>query len=283
MILHVCVNFSGMIGSLEHYIALLEMEIQMVRQNADGRPIPWGDLPPNVKQGLQMFVAAYAVQECKPLGLHISEQKASRLERELRSNQPYTPEVMLKELRGLKETIVMELAPRKFAYIPPPDDKFFEQEQLFGDEVYDNFPSAREEIKDAGNCLASGLHTATVFHLMRVAEIGLRILARDRRVKIKVKLDYAEWQTIIDGIQKKVDAMSQAKRGPKRAAALEFYRGILGEFSAFKDVFRNHVMHSRVRYDEGKARSAMQHVSEFMKRLATRLSESNIKPLAWRL
>src|SRR5208282_2687692 len=63
-----------------------------------------------------------------------------------------------------------------FIYIPSAKTKFFEPLELFGNKVYQNFKSARTEIKDAGNCLAADLNTAAVFHLMRASEFGLRAL-----------------------------------------------------------------------------------------------------------
>jgi hypothetical protein len=84
------------------------------------------------------------------------------------------------------EAIEKELAQRKLVFIPPNLVEYLEQEKLFGDAVYENFPSARGDIRDAGNCLAAGLNTAAVFHLMRVVELGLRALAKKLHVK-KVK------------------------------------------------------------------------------------------------
>ena len=80
-----------------------------------------------------------------------------------------------------------ELAYRKFAFIKPSLSAYFEQEQLFGKDVHEKIPKARQDIKESGNCLAAELHTAAVFHLMRVAEHGLRKLAR--RLRVKLKLD----------------------------------------------------------------------------------------------
>ena len=224
-----------------------------------------------------------ARNECLKIDLEGGKKRAEQILRRLNSD-PLSYETMIMDIASLEEFIHDALEKRHFAYIAPDKAKFFEQPALFGNEVNLAFPSAVDDIKDAGNSLAADLNTAAVFHLMRVAEKGLRILARDRKVKIsKTKLDYAEWQTVIDGISKKIEEMAKTRRSPKKSEALEFYRGALGEFYAFKDAWRNHVMHSRVRYDEHQALSAFQHVSEFIKRLSTRLSESKISPIAWRL
>jgi hypothetical protein len=64
---------------------------------------------------------------------------------------------------------------------------FLEESILFDDGVADRvienaFPSARMDFVEAGRCLALGRNNASVYHLMCVAEIGLRALAYDRRV-----------------------------------------------------------------------------------------------------
>jgi hypothetical protein len=171
------------------------------------------------------------------------------------------------------EQFWMELGKQRFAFISPDRHRFFQQDDLFQLGSPPPFPAIAQDIKDAGNCLAADLSTAAVFHLMRVAEWGLRSLAKKAGVRVKkTPLDWAEWRTLIDGIRvKKVVPIAGKRRGPKKDADLEFYRGLLGEFEAFKDVYRNQVMHSRRTYDHREAESAMLHVGEFLRRLAPRL------------
>src|SRR4051794_4802873 len=52
--------------------------------------------------------------------------------------------------------------------------------EIMGAEVKAAFPSAMPDVLEVGNCLAAECNTAAVFHLMRVAEVGLRALASDR-------------------------------------------------------------------------------------------------------
>jgi hypothetical protein len=188
-----------------------------------------------------------------------------------------TSEEIASEIGGIQESLQNELWERRFAFIPPEKAEFFEKDgdaALFGDKVYQNFKSVRIEIKDAGNCLAADLNTAAVFHLMRVAEIGLRALARRLKVTIKkMTLEYADWGTIIFEIEEKIKLKKPKSRGKKQSEALEFYHGAIGEFNAFKDVWRNNVMHTRKSYDEKEAIRVFNHVRGFMQRLATKLSE----------
>jgi len=188
-------------------------------------------------------------------------------------------------LDAARRGIITELEKRKFAYIPLANAKYFERERLFGEEIYDAFPSAQPEIKDAGNCIAAGLSTAAVFHLMRTAEFGMRALAKERHVQIKhIELDYADWQQLISQLNKKADEVAQWKgRGVVKSTALEFYRGAVRQLDGFKEEFRNHVMHTRRRYDINQALSAFSRVQEFMQRLVDNgLWESQTKSIRWK-
>jgi hypothetical protein len=88
------------------------------------------------------------------------------------------------EFKHAREGIIKDLRKWWFAAIKPELSNYCEQEQLFGSEVYEAFAKARNEIRDSGNCIAVGLDTAAVFHLMRVAEFGLRALAKKLRVQL---------------------------------------------------------------------------------------------------
>lgn len=147
------------------------------------------------------------------------------------------------------------------------------------------FPSAREEIKEAVRCYLMESNTACVFHCMRIAEIGLRALARERKITIPKKpIEWATWQDIISKIRTDVSNRIGKKRaGPAKDAALEFYSGALGEFEAFKDVYRNSVMHVRTAYDEDQAKSVLTHVREFMARLSSKIDEHPKKQISWKI
>jgi hypothetical protein len=193
-------------------------------------------------------------------------------------------QIIQTELQCIRESLLTDLGVEKFIHLRPDAHEYFEQDALFGDEVRVKFPSAAADIKAAGNCLALDLWTAAVFHLMRVVEYGLRALARERKIKLpkKRELEWAEWQEIISGIDQKVALIRQWSRGSVKDKALAFYCGAIGEFYAFKDVYRNHVMHTRESYDLHQAASVIQHVSEFMKRLAAKIDEKPAKSIKWK-
>jgi len=169
-------------------------------------------------------------------------------------------------------------------YIPAERARYWDQKKFYGDRVYDNFVSARQDIISAANCHAVGEYTACVFHSMRVVEKGLRALAKERGLKKlrKVSIEWNDWNTIIKAIQVKVDAIEKDwGRGFRKDSALEFYRGAIGELFAFKDCYRNYVTHDRATYDHGQSISVIHRVMEFMQRLSARLSENQKGAIVW--
>jgi hypothetical protein len=145
-----------------------------------------------------------------------------------------------------------------------------------------SFPSAKEDIFGAMQCFAFGQYTASVFHSMRVAEYGLRALARERQVTMpKGKLiDWSTWQEIIREISKSVDGMAaNMPAGPTKDAALDFYRGAVAHFQAFKDKDRNVVMHVRRSYDIYESARVLAHVRDFMNSLSAKINEKTRRPI----
>ncbi len=194
------------------------------------------------------------------------------------------------QLTALRKAIEHELWMNVFLYIPRDDANFYEGirqsgymlkhrreqtsppdiEMLFGQGVHDNFPSARQDVNEAGNCYATGRDTACVFHCMRSLEHALRALAKKLRVKLpkNLRVDLAEWAGLIQSIESEISKIEQAKRTARRDKALEFYHSAAAQFRHFKNAWRNHVMHSRASYDHDDAERVMRHVREFMQHLA---------------
>ena len=142
--------------------------------------------------------------------------------------------------------------------------------------IWQRFPSAKTDCQEAVYCYVLERNIASIFHSMRVAEIGLRALARRMRVKLPKgkKLEWAEWQMILREMSKKTENIGQSVRaGPYKDEVLEFYNGAIGQFTGFKDEFRNQVMHVRKTYDEFDAERSLTRVRDFMDKLADKIDE----------
>ena len=214
-------------------------------------------------------------KHCCKLELAASKLRISHLKSRIPAHLEVSFQVLESELSGLRHSILSELQQRKFVFVEPGKAGFFEQDALFGEKVNSAFPSAKQDIKEAGNCLAADLNTAAIFHLMRATEIGLRAAGRRLTPRSKSRIAYLEWGAIIKLMAKKVDAITHngKPRSKKKINDLEFYNGIIGELDAFKDVWRNNVMHTRGHYSEHEAMGVFSHVRAFLQRLATRMSE----------
>jgi len=175
------------------------------------------------------------------------------------------------EFRCLEESIIVDLTNHKFVQINQTLARYFDAPALYGDSVAKACPSSATDIQDAGNCIALGLGTAAVFHLMRVVEWGLRALCRDLKVSEVKKgpIEYATWEAILEKMPEAVDVKIKAmSRGPRKQKAQEFYHPALKEINGFKDAWRNHVMHVRREYTAKDAEALSSHVERFMKLLA---------------
>jgi hypothetical protein len=177
-------------------------------------------------------------------------------------------------VENLMQTVHQETDEKFLALIPNWAETYFEKDDLFGELVNKKFPEAKKHIKDAGNCLASELYAATVFHLMCVAEIGLRGLAKVLKVKVvkrSVAIEFGTWEQVITALECKVN--KKAPRTKRAQQQSDAYKAMLVDFRAFKDLWRNKVMHVRAEYDAHQAKSAFDHVCTFMQRLADVVQE----------
>jgi hypothetical protein len=186
------------------------------------------------------------------------------------------PEAISREVDGIEKTLRKELEDKKFVYVPSSEDEFFEQPHLFGEIVTKAFPSAATDIKDAGNCLALGLKTAAVFHSMRVAEHGLRILAQSPYLDITLTfpIEFATWGNVIEAIDKKLKPLKITPKTTAREEELRFYSGLLASARAIQILWRDPVSHIRARFDKPKeAENALRDIHRFMETLAEKLTE----------
>jgi hypothetical protein len=154
----------------------------------------------------------------------------------------------------------------KFFRLTKEESRMFDNSKLFGTAVADAFSSDETtyEIREAGSCLAFGRYTATVFHLMRVLEKGLKALANELAVPFTIPFDYLNWQNIIEQIEATIKNLGNLKPGKYKTDTLQSYAEVAKQFRYFKDAWRNSVAHSRETYDIDQARSIFRHVQEFM-------------------
>jgi hypothetical protein len=140
------------------------------------------------------------------------------------------------------------------------------------------FPSTVFDLEEAGNCFATGVFTACVFHLMRMCEYGLVSLARS----IGADPSISSWEAILRKIASKIQEMDKTHPvGWENDKA--FYSESAALMLNVKNSWRNSVSHIRRNYDEPRARRIFNSVEALMIHLAGRLKETEMpaeSPLA---
>lgn len=195
-------------------------------------------------------------------------------------NQEVRQGISWSELRNqvkvLREAIEAELPYRRFAFVPSQKAAVHDKFRLDWEPVWTRFPDAKEDTERAVDCYALEQNTASVFHFMRVTEIGLRAIAKKAGVKLRDKgrpmpVEFATWDKVIAGIKSKLDQAHMMSKSVKKNRSLRFYSDAADQCTYFRDLWRNDAAHSRKNYDEGEALSVMIRVREFMQLLSSSL------------
>jgi hypothetical protein len=185
-----------------------------------------------------------------------------------------SPLVIKTRLTLIIEGLQDNLGSRKFMYVPKDQASYWDNPDLFGDDFAIGFPVvAVREMIEARNCYAAGRWTACVFHSMRVAEYGLRRLAKGLHVTISDKgkncpLEYGDWDTVITAIRNKIAEARKLPRGEKKEKSLQFYSTAADHCEYMKDIWRNEVSHTRRRYSKPEGLAVFNRVKEFIQPLA---------------
>ena len=203
--------------------------------------------------------------ECENLDLTHTASLISFAESEVkRKGDAYTYADMLKEFDTLSFSFAEELRRNSCFRIAKDKEKYFQKDDLFGLDVSKAFDSCVAEIQTAGTCYALEQNEACVFHLMRILERSLGVLAS----KFRVPFDHDNWHNIIQQLEAAIRKMDAATFGTDWKEKQKFYARAASQFMFFKDAWRNHVMHVRDEFDEGKALSVYNSVRGFMQALA---------------
>lgn len=188
----------------------------------------------------------------------------------LRTNlSMWRPNVPVRDIGGdighLRNRLRDELQNEYFLHVSRTDYQLYGQPEGFGPEVAAKFPTGVEDVEGAGNCLALGQPTACVFHLMRLAEIGVRALAKKLKVTT-IDPETENWNTIIDHVNKAINALPAKTVSEKaRKAALA---GASAHMNVIRIATRNEVMHPKKTYTQEEARDSLQATRLFMRHLA---------------
>jgi hypothetical protein len=249
----------------QHVVPVAAAMSQLSQVASTGNPAD--EIPLELK-GTANRVLAQAALVSLEAGLIESADMAARL-----SEQFETP-VKFAELQHAFYQFMRlwesEAEKRQFFVLDKSEEAYFGKKELFGLQVFASFPSARNDIEEAGNCFALGRYSASVHHSMCALEPGLGALAAN----VGVVVGSRTWKTIIDLIEKAIKELEPSlPSGPAKNARLQFLSEAAKEFFYFKEGWRNHVAHARAHYDREQALSVLNHAKAFMQTLAGRLLE----------
>jgi hypothetical protein len=180
--------------------------------------------------------------------------------------------VLLAQIEFIVEGIHENLEKQHFLVLSKEEASFYINPNLFGESFKEKYSHrALRDAMGAGSCYAASQYTACVFHCMRVAEYGLRKLASNSTLRIKLTknhrpcpIAYGTWQEVITAIQNKIKKIRQRPVGPKRESELQFFSSAADHCEYMKDIWRNEISHTRRWYKKEEALSVINRVKEFV-------------------
>jgi hypothetical protein len=174
--------------------------------------------------------------------------------------------------------ISSELSGRVALAISSAKSHFFKDEAAFGVAVQNQFPAATFEISEASKCFAVARYTASVFHLMRVMEIGIKAVSRCLHIPDPTKPAERNWGVILTEIKKAIET-HWSKMGDRQSGDGAFFESVYASLDAVKNPWRNATMHVERVYTDEEAEHIFNAVKGFMQKLATRLNEKGEPPV----
>ena len=177
---------------------------------------------------------------------------------------------LAQEIKFLRETIIDGMKERYNLVLRPGRYQYYENSKWFGDSLHEEFLPASSDMFAAAGCYAIEFPTASVFHSMRIAEYGLRLLARRLKVRIGKgrHLEYQDWGTVVGALKDRIAILRKKARSPKRASQLQLYSDLADQCAYFNDLWRTEVSHTRRSYKDPEALSVLERTRQFMVRLS---------------
>jgi hypothetical protein len=170
-----------------------------------------------------------------------------------------------RDIHFFNQTLSRDLREKTLFIVPPQYLRYADvPEVVFGESALKAFPTIRDEVEDAARCISFGRSTSSMFHLMRIMEVGLKSLAKS------LGIPYAPtWESYFAKIKLQIEAKRKTK-GIRWKRDEPFFREVLGDLQNVKIAWRNPTMHVDRRYTSDEADQVFTAVRTFMGRLAER-------------
>jgi hypothetical protein len=240
-----------------------------IRIAAHRKATPPQQLVIEPEQGKELVMSILEPMEkhCLALALDSAQDQIARTRTFLATGGPCSECVRL--LEELYSRVMGQLKRRYFLYLPLSDVDYFTDKCPFGRDVADALPGAAYDIEEASKCYATDRHTACVFHLMRVMELGVAHLAK-ALMKAKIDLD-RPWGAILGDIDAAIKALPGAKHGAKRKDKSRFnmFSEAAAHLRHVKNAWRDTTMHPKRTYTKEEAKDLLANVKSFVQSLVS--------------
>ena len=172
-------------------------------------------------------------------------------------------------LAGVDKT----LSERKFFVLSKEEAEFQSNPKLFGESFPQKYSiDAVRDALAAGGCYAASQYTACVFHCMRVAEHGLRKLAANTMLRVRITdrgkvcpIEYGTWNKVITAIRAKIAKIRNRPDSAKKDDDLTFFSSAADQCEYMKDIWRNEISHTRRWYKKEEALGVINRVKDFVR------------------
>jgi hypothetical protein len=225
-------------------------------------------LLPATVTAISPMISAFK-SECEKVGARLAALAADRLL--ARVNE--TPCRVLwgdiiPAVTDLESRFADHLLSVKFFAISDQEGMFFEPaDSLVEIEGFaTKFPKASFEIEEAAKCMALGRHTATVFHAMRMLELGIKALAARLEIPDPTTPAERNWATILKAIKDKIDLDWPSKKRMPGTEGSKFEL-LYAHLDAVRNPWRNATMHVETIYAPHEAIHILRCSAFFMKAL----------------
>lgn len=136
-----------------------------------------------------------------------------------------------------------------------------------------NFPKTAFEVEEAAKCIVYGRSTASVFHAMRMLEVGIRALSLGLEIDDPVSGMNKNWYSILEKIKTSIES-----RWPSKARTCgsigEQYMELYAHLDAVRVPWRNATMHVDRTYQPHEALHILRCATFFMKSLSEIIDEN---------
>jgi hypothetical protein len=192
----------------------------------------------------------------------------------VRGKKAITNEKLGQKLTELDARLSDELSLVHLFVVETTNHKYFEpKDPLFGKDFNIKFPTAVFEVDEAGKCLALGRSTASVFHLMRIMEIGVRAVARCLKIPDPIKPSERNWGDILRKIKEAIEFKTKTTAWTVQKHK-DFFETSYASLDAVRAAWRNTTMHVENKYTPDEAEHILLAVRAFMRTLSAQMNEA---------